>query len=126
LKNRPVLIPPPTLVIPQRPVLLHSRQPGGAPLVRRDDVFRTRPGVHVQVDAAADGAPRDALRPQQHLLGVGVAEVDAVGKGAVPRGPVVWVRDVRERAGVALGEVPRVKVEGVGAVEVGVGDVADV
>lgn len=55
-----------------------------------------------------------------------VAEVDAVGEGAVLRGPVGWVGGVGEGAGGGLGEVARVEVEGVRAVEVGVGDVADV
>lgn len=113
-------------MIPQRPVLLHRRQPGRAPLVRSDDVRRARPSVHVQVDGAADGAPREARRAEEHLLGVDVAEVDAVGEGLVLGGPVGWVRGVDEGARGGWGEVARVEVEGVGAVEVGRGDVADV
>lgn len=57
-------------------------------------------------------------------MGVDVAEVDAVGVGPVLRGSVGWVRGVGEGAGGELGEVARVEVEGVRAVEVGGGDVA--
>ncbi len=59
-------------------VLLHGREPDGALLVRASDVFGCGPGVEVQVDVAAQSAPRDVGRAEEDLVGVGVAQKDAM------------------------------------------------